>query len=115
MASECAGRRSSVPGALAQQGISWSEASALSSYDTSFKESCKESQILQGMGLVALSVLILFELCLFQGAKAQQHFLYLATQMKLVCEDMALFQHGGKSVTSMCATELYRFSWACLM
>lgn len=108
MASECAGRRSSVPGALAQQGISWGEASALSSYDTSIKESCKESQILQGMGLVALWVLIPFELCLLQGANTQQ-------QMKLVCEDMALFQHGGKSVTSVCATELYRFSWACLM
>lgn len=79
------------------------------------KGSCKESQIIQGMGLLALSVLTPFELCLLQGAKAQWHFLYLATQMKLVCEDMALFQHGGRSVMSACATEPYRYSWVCLM
>lgn len=69
------------------------------------KGSCKESQIIEGMGLLALSVLTPFELCLLQGAKAQWHFLYLATQMKLVCEDMALFQHGGRSVMSACAVE----------
>lgn len=125
----CAGRRSSIPGALAFTDISRGEASALSWHDQSFKgEAVRFPMHCKGWDFLLFQWLPAWKRYIFKGAKHGSVFRTLMYKgwMKVICESREAAGHfhlalgipgcdGGRSANSACALQQCGFSWALLM